>query len=75
MLHSSGNSNDQQQVDVEEEVVPRITFKPCDDLLSLLNTQIDPLQPTDGFAYNLCDLSVQVVGMHLALDCTNCINN
>ena len=74
MLHSSGNSSDQQQLDVEEEVaVPRMHFKPCDDLLSLLSTQIDPLQPTDGFAYNLYDLAVQVVGTHLALNCTNCI--
>ena len=71
MLHSSGNSNDQQQMDVEEEVaMPRVQFKPCYDLLSLLNT---PLQPTNGFAYNLCGLAVQVLGRNLALNCINCI--
>jgi len=73
MLHSSGSS--QHQMDAEEEVtVPRMQFKPCDELLTLLlNRQINPLQPTDGFTYNLYDLTVQIVGNHLSLNCTNCI--
>lgn len=70
LLRSSGNPHDLQQLDVDEVAVPTMQFKPCDNLLTLLNTQIDPLQPSNGFAYNLYDLAVQVVGAHLALNCT-----
>ena len=73
ILHSSGSTHDLQQLEVEEVAVPRMQFKPCDNLLTLLNTQVDPLQPSNGFAYNLYDLAVQVVGTHLAVNCNNCI--
>ena len=74
MLRSRNpHDNADLQEDVEEVAVPRMQFKPCENLLTLLNTQIDPLQPSNGFAYNLYDLAVQVVGIHLASDCTNCV--
>ena len=73
ILHSSGSTHDLQQLEVEEVAVPRMQFKPCDNLLTLLNTQVDPLQPSNGFTYNLYDLAVQVVGTHLAVNCNNCI--
>ena len=62
-------------MDAGEEVeVPRMQFKPCNDLLTLLSRQIDPLQPADVFTYSLLyNQTVQIVGNHLILNCNNCI--
>ena len=66
-LHSSSSSH---EIHATEEVeVPNMLFQPCDQLLALLSSQINPLQPTDGITYNLYDLTVQVVGNHLNLNC------
>ena len=72
MLHSSGNSRSDIQATTDEVEVPKLLFKPCDQLLALLNSQINPLQPTNGITCNLYDLTVQVIGNHLALNCPNC---
>ena len=73
LVHPSESS--QYEVDAGEEVeVPRIHFKPCIDLLTLLNRQIDPQQPADVFTYSsLYNQTIQIVGNHLTLNCNNCI--
>ena len=50
----SGNPHDNahlQEVDVDEVAVPRIQFNSCDNLLTLLNTQVDLLQHSDGLTF------------------------
>ena len=74
LLHSSQGLGDADQsvLPNEQVSVPRIQFKPCDDLQTMLSGQINPIQHSDQFATDLYDMTVNTVGNHLSGNCNNC---